>query len=203
MIIPPGLLTAGIGFLRKYWTHLLVAAAVGAYTIGVYWAGGRPARAELEEERAEWREMRTKMEAQFRLREASSRALIAKLEGERDDRIERINKTWARMVGEQEDAAARAVADLERLREQPRGGGAAQPVRVVAEVCDDAAANRGLSDAISRHLAEVRRVLAGERAAVAGLLKACELQTGDLLDVQTWAAGERTIHREGVPLPDD
>ena len=83
----------------------------------------------------------------------------------------------------QDAAIAAKYADAKRLlHARP----STQPVSGSASICPDAADNNRLSDAVSVHLAEVRRIIADERAAALGLFKQAEQQTGQLVEAQQW-----------------
>lgn len=190
-MIPPALLL----FFRNYWSYIAIGLVVIAYTGGVYYQGGVGPRAELAKERAEVEAETAKLVAAWQEDQDESDMYIAQLEEAHDQRVGRINTAW--------DAF---IAGLPAgVHGNASGSPKPKPVPIAASVCNDAAVNQRLSLALSRYRDEVRdsidqersgrrSIAAGERAETSRLLKACELQTGDLIEVQDWAQKERQIH---------
>jgi hypothetical protein len=71
---------------------------------------------------------------------------------------------------------------------------AAKPtVPVPVSICDDAAADKRLSDAVSAYFERDRQITAGERARVEGLLKQAERQAGQLISNQEWLKAQQKV----------
>lgn len=194
---------------KKLLPYIIGAVLVASYTVAVYWAGGRGPRADLEKEKAEHRADVAQIKADMAKQKGDSDALIAKLNGDHAANVKQIGEDWAAFVG----AICPGGVDGGVCRSlRPVSRPAAEPVRIVSGVCEDAARDDRLSDALSLYRDEVqrafaaerefnRRVIDGERAEVAGLLEACQKQTGALINVQDWAGGERAIHGgDGRPI---
>jgi len=81
---------------------------------------------------------------------------------------------------------ADTVAAYESAIRVLNAGSGAKPVPVDTHVCETAAANNGLSDAVSGYLERQRQIIASERASVAGLLEQAERNTKSLVDTQSW-----------------
>lgn len=86
-----------------------------------------------------------------------------------------------------------ALARVRQLEKGGPGSGQAKPVSGTATICADPAADKRLSDAVSIHLAEVRRILAAERTETMGQLRVAEKQTGTLIVGQEWLTRQRAV----------
>ena len=82
------------------------------------------------------------------------------------------------------DARIATLTDLVRSYAKGRAGGNA--VSGSATICNDAAQNKRLTDAISAHFAEVRAIIARERTEVVGILGDAQAQTNTLIVAQDW-----------------
>lgn len=202
---------AGIAleFLRKYWLYIVVALAVAAWHAAVYYAGGVGPRADLEKERVEHRAQVAALMAEQKSDKEASNALIKGKDEELDAHAGKINADWieylARLCPRGIDASGVCVG--------PERRPVAEPVRIAATVCGDAAGNDRLSDAVQEHRREVGRViqaerderdriLAEERRGAGALLKTCERQADALVNLQDVWAGERVINAPpGPPSP--
>ena len=91
----------------------------------------------------------------------------------------------------QDAAIAARYAAAKRLLD---AGSGAKPVPISSNVCETAAANNGLSDAVSGYLERQRQIIAAERAAVAGLLETAERNTKALTDTQVWLTQQQAVH---------
>ncbi len=198
-------------FLRAYWSYVAIGVAVLAVASGIYWEGGRAPRAQLAQERAERDAAEEEFEFFEVLHEERSDELVAQANEAGKILASGINNSWQNVVWDLEDkrsaAIKRALDAEQRLRDgKNRGGPAAKPVPEPTGGGSNAAEGNGLPDAVERYVAEVRSVVAGERAETARLLQVCEGQTGQLTIVQKWAAGEKVLNQPetapgGKPLP--
>lgn len=191
-------------FLRKWWPFIVGGLAVAGAIAVVYWEGGRGPRAELAAERAE----RAKAEDEFELteiiHEERSDALVKDANEFGVALATSIQSSWQGIADglekQRKDADHRAELAERRMRDRDGGGDAAEPVRRTPGGPDDPAGDDRLPDAVERYVAEVRSILGRERAETAGLLEACEQQTGALTIAQKWAADEREVNRYDRPL---
>ena len=86
------------------------------------------------------------------------------------------------------DARIATLTDLVRSYAKGRAGGSA--VSGSATICNDAAQNKRLTDAISIHLNEVRAIIAGERTQTLGILGDAQSQTNTLIVAQDWIGAQ-------------
>lgn len=177
-------------WLRSLLPYLAVALLVGAWSFGCYRAGGSGPRAELEQLRAANEEAKRLHDAEDRRKAAETTTLITTLEGQRDTNARNAATGWAAYRG---------------LLNKPRPGTSTggEPVPVVAAICDDADANRRLSDALQGYRAEVRASMDElwradqERGRATGqLLEQAEHQTGELIVLKAWAVGAKAINAQ-------
>lgn len=115
-------------------------------------------------------------------RQRISKALIAQKDAEREQDRKDSDDFWAAYVaGLQLDDGA---------------GPAKEPIRIAPGVCNDPARDNELSGAIEAARRATRAALKEYRRGIAPLLGAAEVQTGDLIDVQDWAAHEQLINHQ-------
>jgi hypothetical protein len=174
-------------FFGKYWLHMAIAAGVLALAGLIYYEGGRGPRAELKQREAEWKAAVAEREAEDYEDLAASIEYNREADQRRDERVETVNRTWAAIAAGLRDDGARARA-------------APKPVPVVARICNDPARDQQLSRAVDDYRAEVQGVI-GELLAAAResrseatrLLVACDLEVGDLIEVQAWASHQKQL----------
>lgn len=156
---------------------LVVIAAEGA----VYWAGGVGPRADLE-----------KMVLEVKARTAEIRAMEARAASERQTLITEKDAERAKTA---EVVSVAWSAEYRRLQQSASAGGRTpgKSARIVASVCNDPATDQRLSDAVSKSRDGYRSEIGRYRQGIAGLLEACQLQTGDLINVQQYLARARKI----------
>ncbi len=120
-------------------------------------------------------------------------AFVAK-EATEASRISNIRQTITQKVeADHAKKDAATVAKYDAALRLLNANSSTKPVPVAATICNDQAADNRLSDAVSVHLAEVRRIIADERAAALGLFKQAESQTGQLTDAQDWLTKQGAV----------
>ena len=139
---------------------LALLAIVGA----IFYAGGSGPRAELKAFKAEVTAAAEKQKAENARKDAEQTAKFAQQEKDHAEENRVRDASWN--------------SELMRLT-RARSGGATKPVPIAAGICNDAARDARLSDAIQRAQREVGDAIAEYRAGVAGLIERGEQQSRD------------------------
>jgi hypothetical protein len=173
----------------KVWLVLAIVAAFSTYTVAVYHAGGVGPRAEMAKLVASYQAAQKAQTEKDATRNAATKQLITKTEADRDANAKAAADNWT------------AYSKLLRERSASRPGKGTEPVRVAAQVCDNADQNDRLSDAIQSYKSEVRSSLdelwtaTTERRQETGqLLVTATAQAIDYGSCQAWAVGEKAIN---------
>lgn len=185
MIDPSLIFVVVKGFYAQYKIYIILAL-IASYSAFVFYLGGIGPRAtrDLLQQRVE------SAEEVFELveeeHEEDRNELIARKDKELEDDKTQLTESWNTFIASLPTAADVDAAHARGVRDG-RTRAAQESVPVDASICDDPGANQRLSDAVSGYLEESRQIRGRERAETAGLLKTCEAQTGQLINLQeTW-----------------
>jgi len=174
-------LMAGMDFLRAHGEAIVVVLILATYTAFIYHEGGRGPAAELSaygQRVAEAQRLRSEDDTK---KAAASAVNRKQLEDDNAKKDSDLRAAWAAL----------------RLRQPTLGGSpvaAPEPVRIVADVCDDPSANQRLSDSLQTYRRGVRATHEWYRGRVTELLAQCSVQTSDYFATQDWAINERAIN---------
>lgn len=163
-----------------YYRWLAIAIALAAAVGFGFMKGVEFEEGELDKVRHDIDVERAGVIARQAERKRLSDADIKKRDDKRETDLAGAHRWWA-------DYVARLCAG----RDDCPG---AQPIRKPAPICNDAARDAELQGAIDAARRDTRAALAEYRRGIGSLLSACEVQTGDLVDVQDWAQHQQLLN---------